>query len=298
MQANATAWRSGRLHAWNGPPQLLFGRMHEDWSLESCLFPPGGRVLCIASAGCTALALAARGHPVDAVDINPAQVQYVKARLAGAAHQDGAVDYLSSKARAALSWCGLDPHEIRNFLMMENPKDQVRFWKDTFDKGLRKVLMNFALNPLILRTVYSSQFVRSLPSGFSSILRRRFQSGFAYHSNRQNQYVWRLLLGCDPPFAAPTPPITDPVSVICSDAVDYLQSCSSHIYDGFSFSNILDGATKEYARRLIINAERAARPGAVIVLRSLMEPEDDEDAMRAAQDRSMIWGSINVRRVG
>jgi Protein of unknown function (DUF3419) len=70
-------WRNGRLDARPGPATVLFGRMHEDWSIEASLFPPGSRVLCIASAGCTALALADRGNIVTAVDINPAQIDYV-----------------------------------------------------------------------------------------------------------------------------------------------------------------------------------------------------------------------------
>src|SRR5690348_12983972 len=61
-------WRNGRLDARPGPATVLFGRMHEDWSIEASLFPPGSRVLCIASAGCTALALADRGNIVTAVD--------------------------------------------------------------------------------------------------------------------------------------------------------------------------------------------------------------------------------------
>ena len=298
MQADATVWRYTPIRGSTAPSQLLFGRMHEDWSLESCLFPPGGRVLCIASAGCTALALAARGRRVDAVDINPAQVEYVKDRLRGAPLQDGAIDRLCRRARAALSWCGPDVCEIRNFLMMEDPEQQVRLWTDTFDKGLRKVLMHFALHPLILRTIYRSQFVRALPSGFCRILRGRFQRGFACHTNRQNPYVWRLLLGCDPPPALPSPPITEPVSVTCADAAEYLQSCRPHIYDGFSFSNILDGASQQYASRLMKNTERAAKPGAMVLLRSLMEPENYEDGRRAAQDRAMIWGRVSIRRIG
>lgn len=72
------AWRRGRLRGRGrgrpgGGPELLFGRMHEDPALELALFPPRSRVVCIASAGCTAFALAAAGHEVTAVDVNPAR---------------------------------------------------------------------------------------------------------------------------------------------------------------------------------------------------------------------------------
>ncbi|MCZ0990969.1 hypothetical protein O1M54_45075 [Streptomyces diastatochromogenes] len=57
-----TPWARGRLLGGFGGPGLLFGRMYEDWGVELAVFPPpGARVLCIASAGDTAAALAAAG---------------------------------------------------------------------------------------------------------------------------------------------------------------------------------------------------------------------------------------------
>src|SRR5205807_2090348 len=78
-----TPWERGRLDARRGKPRLLFGRMYEDSDVEAEVLPATGRVFCIASAGSTSMALAARGLAVTAVDINPAQVDYVRARLAG-----------------------------------------------------------------------------------------------------------------------------------------------------------------------------------------------------------------------
>ena len=74
----ATAWQNGRFRAARaGPRKLLFGCMYEDAEIELRAFQPGGRIFCIASAGCTAMKLAAR-HTVVAVDINPVQVAYVQ----------------------------------------------------------------------------------------------------------------------------------------------------------------------------------------------------------------------------
>ena len=53
-----TVWTHGRFDARGGPGKVLFGRMYEDASIEAGAFPPGGRVFCIASAGCTAMRLA------------------------------------------------------------------------------------------------------------------------------------------------------------------------------------------------------------------------------------------------
>ena len=48
--------------------------MYEDRAIELDAFPAGGHVFCIASAGCTAFELAARGDEVTAVDVNPSQL--------------------------------------------------------------------------------------------------------------------------------------------------------------------------------------------------------------------------------
>ncbi len=85
-----TPWQAGRFDERSGPPRLLFGRTFEDPAIEDRLFPRNGSVLCIASAGDTARALAASGRRVIAVDINPAQVEEVRRRLDGYAPRPGA----------------------------------------------------------------------------------------------------------------------------------------------------------------------------------------------------------------
>ena len=82
--APITAWQNGGFRAARaGRRKLLFGCMYEDAAIELRVFQPRGRVFCIASAGCTAMKLAAH-HTVVAVDINPVQVAYVQERLGGA----------------------------------------------------------------------------------------------------------------------------------------------------------------------------------------------------------------------
>ena len=86
------------------------------------------------------------------------------------------------------------------------------------------------------------------------------------------------------------------IDVVCADAADYLTQCPPGSFEAFSLSNILDGASEAYARRLWRAVRRAAAPGAVIVLRSLGEPATVEADEWAAADRSMIWGAVMVLR--
>ena len=56
-RAPETVWVAGRFDAKAQSKKILFGRMYEDApGIELKAFKPKGRVLCIASAGCTAMA--------------------------------------------------------------------------------------------------------------------------------------------------------------------------------------------------------------------------------------------------
>src|SRR5687767_14536666 len=99
---NGTAWDQGRFDRRGGPRNILFGSMYEDPTVEAEAFPPGGRVLAIASAGCTARSLAARGHDVVAVDINPIQLAYARRRLAGQPAEVGTAERVMAALRRLL----------------------------------------------------------------------------------------------------------------------------------------------------------------------------------------------------
>jgi hypothetical protein len=101
----ATAWSAGRLDGAKGPPRVLFGRMYEDPRIEQAAFAPGGRVFCIASAGCTAIHLSL-DHEVVAVDINPAQVDYAAGRIAGAPMAAGSAEKLMRVGRTLFPLAG------------------------------------------------------------------------------------------------------------------------------------------------------------------------------------------------
>lgn len=289
-----TPWALGRVDGKEKPAELLFGRMHEDWRIEDGVFPKGARVFAIASAGCTALALARRGDLVSAVDINPAQCDYVRARCRGAQVEVGAIDRLLAAARGALRWIGLPQLELRAFLNMDDPERQIRHWREHLDSFAWRTALACTLNPLTLRAAYSSDFVRSLPPKFAVVFRERLERGFARHANFENEYAWRMLLGYEPPNSIENNQPEPCVRVECADAVEFLERCEPASFDAFTLSNILDGAPEQYRLRLFLAMKRAAAPNARYVLRSLAEPSTPLEAGVAAEDRSMLWGIVKV----
>jgi len=291
-----TPWKRGRLDRRNLRPTLLFGRMYEDWEIEAGLFPAGARVFCIASAGCTALALAARGARVTAVDINPVQVDYLRERLAGAPPRAGLVDRLMGVGRRALAALGMRAEELRSFLSLANPSEQIRFWRERHDGLAWQIVLGFALHPIVLRTIYSRAFLQACPSRFAEVMRRRLERGWATHANRTNPYAWRLLLGCEPLGALPSLTPSLPLVLECADAAEYLERQPPASFDAFTLSNVLDAADAGYRERLLRAVGRAAAPGAHVVLRSFAESRDAHEDRRAASDRSLLWGRVSVRR--
>jgi S-adenosylmethionine:diacylglycerol 3-amino-3-carboxypropyl transferase len=278
--------------------------MYEDWMVEAEVLPAAGRVFCIASAGCTSMALAARGLTVTAVDINPAQVDYVRSRLNGGPIQAGTADRFFAAGRRALPLLGLRQSARRAFLELDDPTAQIRYWRSRLDTARFRAGLALVINPLALRIVYSPTFVRVLPKRFDRIIRSRLERCWARHPNRTNPYAWRFFLGTDPPdYIAPTLPFPASgggkvaLELVCADAAAYLESCPPAHFIGFTLSNILDGTEPAYGERLMAAVRRSAQNGAVAVLRSFMEPEPGESTDWAARDRSMLWGRLRVEKV-
>jgi S-adenosylmethionine:diacylglycerol 3-amino-3-carboxypropyl transferase len=283
-----TAWARGRFDGRDGPPQLLFGEMYEDSSLELALFEPGRRVFCIASAGCTALALAARGDDVTAVDLNPAQVAYVNARAKGAPIREGRAEQGFRRLRRLGALVGWSRPALEHFCELDDPDEQRRFWRDRLDtRRLRAVLAVF-LRPLVLRRVFAQPFLEVLPSRFDRVLRARLERGFARHANRGNPYAAQLLLGRHRGGQVAR------LTVAHGDAAEFLERCAPGSFHAFSLSNVLDGASPRYGDRLLAAVHHAAAPGAVVILRTFGEPQRQDDARRAADERSLIWGGVRV----
>jgi SAM-dependent methyltransferase len=291
----ASPWSRGRLDGRPGPPQLLFGRMHEDWRVEAAAFQPGSRVFCIASSGCTALALAARGFRVTAVDVNPAQIDYARSRAAGAPPRQGLVDGRLARARRLLPWLGMRERDLLSFLQLAEPAEQTAFWRERLETRRLRGFLRCALHPALLRLSHNRRFVGWEPERFDRSVLRRLERTWATHPNRENPYAWNLLLGRDPDPANET--AVSGIDFVCADAVEFLRNGPPGRFDGLSLSNILDAAPEAFRERLLAAVRYAAAPGAVLVLRSFAEPPNDRQAQWAARDRSPLWGAIEVSEI-
>jgi S-adenosylmethionine:diacylglycerol 3-amino-3-carboxypropyl transferase len=289
-----TAWQSGRFRAARpGKRKLLFGCMYEDAAIELRFFQPGGRVFCIASAGCTAMRLAAR-HTVVAVDINPVQVAYVQQRLVGAHVQRGSAERILAFARTLGPLAGWDRQKVQTFLDLDDPAQQIVYWRRYFDTQRFRAAFSFLFSRFVLRSVYSAAFLNGLPPNFGTVLRRRMERCFALHPNRTNPYARALLLG--EIGSAPAPPELRQIQLRCADAADFLERQPEGSFTGFSLSNMLDGANATYAQRLFAAVRHAAAAGAMVVLRSFREPQYATQTNHSAEDRAMLWGVVDVRQ--
>ena len=293
LETTSTPWRRGPFRA----PQrgLTFGTTYEDSSIELRAFKSRSRVFCIAGAGCTARALAAAGHEVTAVDINPVQLAYVERRAAGEPPRTGAVECLMALGRKFAVLAGWSRTRLADFLSLENPAEQLEYWDQRLDTRTWRLVIDGLLGPRLIGLCYAGPFVESLPRDFGKQLRHRLRRGWASHSNRHNPYAASLLLGT--PAVEPGAP-EHPIHFVCADAAESLEGCLPASFDAFALSNIADGAPSGYLRRLRAAMEHAAVPGAVVVTRSFAEPVAHTTANWAALDRSLLWGAVEVSVMG
>jgi S-adenosylmethionine:diacylglycerol 3-amino-3-carboxypropyl transferase len=292
MSTAVTLWERGRLDARVGPRQVLFGRMYEDASIELDAFRQGGRILCIASAGCTAMALAPH-HEVVAVDINPVQLTYAERRFEGDPGFRGRAERVMDFMRFFGPLAGWRPSRVRAFVELDDPAEQMEDWERQLNTWRFRASLDALFSVTALRSVYAPRFLDFLPKRLGATMRGRMERCFALHPNRTNPYARSLLLG--ELSSEPPPPQAKDIRLVHADAAGFLENDPPQSFDGFTLSNILDGVDDAYRQRLIAAVKRAAAPDAITVLRSFGDADASSPANRAAEDRAMLWGSVLVR---
>ena len=183
---------------------------------------------------------------------------------------------------------------LETFLQMHDPAEQLDFWRRNLDTRRFRAGVGLLLSFAALRSAYASPFLEVLPPHFGQVMRTRMERCFGRHPNADNPFARALLRGELPASGDGT---GSEVELACADAAAFLERCPPARFDAFTLSNVLDGATVGYRRRLLAAVQRAATPGARVVLRSFGEPESEVATNLAGDDRSMLWGVVDVRDV-
>jgi hypothetical protein len=195
--------------------------------------------------------------------------------------------------RALAPLVGWSGARLRRFLALDDPATQADVWQRELDTHRLRVAFAVMFSLAALRAVYASPFLAFLPRRLGGVMRSRLARGFGRHANRDNRYARALLLGELPPEPPPVPPGS--IELVHGDAAAWLEGAPAGSFDGFALSNILDGASAAYRQRLFAAVRRAAAPDANVVLRSFAEPTEPLPGNRAADDRAMLWGIVDVR---
>jgi len=195
-------------------------------------------------------------------------------------------------ARRFLPLVGWTPHRLEEFLGLENPARQLRFWDDYLNTRRMRWALDAVLSTRSLQAGYQSSLLNDLPAHFGAVLRSRLERGWASHPNRENIYARALLTGAAPPEVKAAK--GRPISFVCADAAAYLEACQPGSFDGFALSNILDGSSPGYCLRLEAAVRHAGSKGSMVVRRSFAEPDSAMKENLAEVDRSLLWGVVEV----
>jgi hypothetical protein len=179
------------------------------------------------------------------------------------------------------------------FLDLPSCSEQVDYWDRELDTSNWRAMVDTLLAPRILRLCYRGPLLASLPSRFGPIIRGRLRQSWARHLNRLNPFASLLLVGRALPSAERA---GSQIRFVCADAAEFLEGCARGSFDAFALSNVGDGASSAYIRRLHAAVEGAAAPGAIVILRSFAEPSGGMETNLAAMDRAMLWGVVAVCR--
>ena len=185
------------------------------------------------------------------------------------------------------------PSRVRAFLDLDDPAEQVDYWQRELNTWRFRTAVDRLFSVTALRSVYAPRFLDFLPNRLGAVMRGRMERCFERHPNRTNLYARSLLLG-ELSTEPPAPQAKD-VRLVHADAAEFLENAPAASFDAFTLSNILDGTDGAYQQRLVAAVKRAAAPGAMTVLRSFGNADANLPANRAADDRSMLWGSVLVR---
>ena len=268
--APGTAWEAGRFDAAPRPAARAL-RPHVRGLRRSSARRSSPADGCSASRRPAARRCSlAPDHEVVAVDINPAQLAYAAQRIAGAPMVRGTAEHVMHVGRALLPLAGWRRRRCERSSISTIRRRSTTSGRRTSTRGASAPDWIRCCRSRRCVRSYAPRLLASLPHRFGAVMRARMERCFGRHPNRTNPWVRALLAG-ELTSESP-PPEARTIKLVQSDAAAFLEQARRGSFDGFTLSNILDGADDSYRRRLADAVSRAAAPGAVVVLRSFGEP--------------------------
>ena len=306
-------------------PTLKFAVVREDPDLERALIARTGAraVLTVASGGCTALTLA-KAHPdldVTAFDLNPAQLDHVRAKMVAAREGDLGALNVNDPSREGLNQRGefeglfrVLRHALAEFVCA--PDELARFFHHPAEapallarwRAHRYWTVAFALalaDPL-LETMFGPAATQHAERGsYPGYFQRAFERGLARPDASANPFLQHVLLGCylrPPPYVGVTS--TDRVALVEGALTDV-----PHLehFDVWSLSNVFDWGDDALVAAWADAFVAHAATGAAVLIRQLNNRRDlrrffgpsvrFDDALGAdlqARDRSLFYERVEV----
>ena len=282
-----TIRRQGRVEG------ILFGRMYEDAAIEQAAFPPGGHVFCIASAGCTAMALAPRHRDCGRHQPGAARIcRAPRRRRADARRRGGAYGRHRPAAHGAIRLAAPQPRGVPR--ARRSRGTDRRFGIAAWTRSAFAWPPTFCSGRAWLRLVYAAPFLQILPPRFGRG-DARAAGALLEDPSQPHQRV------C--PGLAPRGVTSGLPARSASDSVGMYGRCLvSRIVPTGKLRCVhslehSDGAPDSYRDRLMTAVRRSRLAESLVILRSFAEPRSDSSTNLAARDRSMLWGVVDVRRV-
>jgi S-adenosylmethionine:diacylglycerol 3-amino-3-carboxypropyl transferase len=165
---------------------------------------------------------------------------------------------------------------------------QRAFYRTHWDDWRWRCAFRWALSRPVLRLLIGKPFVDHVPAEFPQMLKRQVDATFLEFPIQENGYLWQTFLGRYPPGENGLPIYLQRehhagvqagmarVALACGDAAGWLATQTPASIGYFALSNILEVTTPEYTARLVAAILRAAKPGAVVCMRSIFPPGPDD----------------------